>query len=276
MKDKKAVIGVFEHLCIPLSFLTILYFFYNFSSLQSFFFNNAVSDKSPYTEVFGIFSEYSALIYLFFFLGSLLLWKSRKILLIILFFFSLIPLLTHAISGNANSIQQHTFLSLVFLFPVGGALFAYLIQKQQALGTLATGIIISMNLFYSLPQVRQAESFWPNSSQAVAMLEKKISPTDKILAEGGDIVILGLEGKVEPEQVEGPFTFSYQGKEGLGAYVEALDDGYFELVQIEGTYFSSEDITTIEETLAGKYKKVYDDGKQRIYHLTYDKNALRS
>lgn len=266
-KSKEAVLGIVFYFWLPLVSAMSLYGIKFFTELKTFLLDQQVLESTSYYDVVSIFWEYSSVSYLLFLLGAILLGKSYKVITGLLLFYSFIPIATHLLSGNTSSIGQHTFLSLIFLFPVIGAFFVIILKSYRIIGVLILFAALGLNLFYSISQVNRAESFWPNSTKAIAYLRNNISPNDRILAEADDIVSLGLEEEISADQITGPFEFTYNGLEGMTAYNKAIEDGYFRFVQLEGTYFLPEQMKDIEKELSERYVKVYDDNSIMIYQI---------
>lgn len=268
MKSMRSLKGVSVYFCLPFILLTGLYIGINFTALSEFFVNQGVVSRTSFSEVFRLFWEYTVVTYILCFLGLAFLWKHDKPLILLLLFFSALPLIVHGITGNDSSVQQHTFLSLIFALPVLGAIGAALIQKRKLVGKVLLVIALGIQVLVTMPQVQSAENFWPNLTEASTILNAKLQPNDRVLAESGDSLYLEISDKIAHEQIEGPFVFSYDEKEGREAYVAAINNGYFRFVQLDDTYFSEEDIASIEQALVKNYKKMFDDGSTRVFELT--------
>lgn len=259
--------GVVVHFCIPLLVLTGLYIGLNFSNLKEFFVNQGVVERTSESEVIRLFWQYTGIPFTLSLLSLSLLWKNDKFLSIVLLLFSFIPLVVHSIVGNTVSVQQHTFLSLIFALPIVGAGLAALLQKQKKLGSMFIIVALGFQVFITVGQVQEAESFWPNVTEATTEIRSNIEPSDRVLAESGDSVYLELQYNIPYEQLSGPFTFTYAGEEGLPAYIAAIENGYFHFVQLDGTYFPQEDRQAIERALQDKYRETYDNGSIKVYEL---------
>lgn len=170
-------------------------------------------------------------------------------------------------SGNSASVQQHTFLALIFIVPIAGAGFIALMQKKRKIALMFVFLVFFFQLILTQGQVQEAEGFWPNVTDASKAIKQNMSPSDRVLAESGDSIYLELQNNIPPEQLTGPFVFSYADKEGLSAYVEAINNGYFQFVQLDGTFFSENDIKAIEQALDGKYRKTYERDTLKVYEL---------
>lgn len=266
-KNLKSLKGIGLNFGVPFILLTGLYIVTNFAALGEFITNQGVVSGTSFGEIFNLFWEYTGVSYILCLAGIALLWKKDKIVLGILLFLSLLPLIVHGMTGNDSSVQQHTFLTLVFILPVIGAIFTALIVKKRRIGILITVLALGLQVVFTLPQVQAAEQYWPNLNESAKLLNANLKPSDRILAESGDSLYLEIESKIAHDQLEGPFVFSYGVYEGQAAYVEAIKNGYFNYIQFDGIFFSEEDTLAIEEAMKKNYQKVFDDSKVRVYKL---------
>jgi hypothetical protein len=268
-KNTESITGILFSFCLPFILLTGGYIFLNFSNLQEFFVGQGVVSKASESEVAQLFFSYTWVAYALFLLGAPLLWRGRRLIIAILLLFSLIPLITHTLTANVDSVRQHTFLSIIFLLPVIGAMFVVLQQRFKKLAVGFLVLAVAVQILVSAPQVKDAELFWANLKGAAKTIQANVSSNDRILAESSDSLYLELNGKVTQDQIEGPFDFSYAGKDGINAYTQAIQDGYFKYVELEGgTYFSDDDLKAIRNAMQKNYKKIFDDGSASVYKLT--------
>jgi 4-amino-4-deoxy-L-arabinose transferase-like glycosyltransferase len=267
LKKKIYLDGISRYFCLPFLLLTGIYIGANFVSLRDFFIDQGILSQASESRVMQLFTEYTGVSYVLAFLGIPLIWRRRQFLILLLLALSFIPLVVHGVTGNDSSVQQHTFLSLIFIVPILGAIFASVLQKRKRLGIMLLAMALLIQIFYTVPQVKSAESFWPNITEPVAVLKKDLKPSDRILAEADDSLFLEVRDRIPQDQVSGPFYFSYQDKEGIEAYLDALNNGYFQYVQLEGTYFSKEDINAIKGVLQQNFRKIFDNGYTQIYKL---------
>lgn len=264
-KNSDIVWGIIQYFCTPFAFLMIIYALYNLSSLQSFFVNQAVLESVNLGEIMRIFFEYTWILYALSIFSLIFFLDKRRPIVWILFTLSLTPLAIHLITRNDASIAQHSFLSLIFIAPLAATVLVTVIKKSKPLGAAFALIIICFIYYFSIPQIKALENFWPNTNEATKILREKVSPSDQILAESDDVVALALKDKVPQDQIAGPFSFSYQGNEGISSYTQAIQERFFNFVELENAYFSDEDIALIEAGLTSGYSKIYDNGRVRVY-----------
>lgn len=258
---------ILDEFIAPLIFMLFVYVSVNFARLRSFFFDYAISTKSPSFAILFNFWTPSWFVFILASIGAILLLKRKKRLTLILMTAASLPLIVHLMGSNSSSVTQHSFLSLFFLFPIIGAMFSMMKAKQETVGTYVVLSALILNYLFGSQHLRDAEGFWPNSDNAVKVFQENVSATDMILVEGSDIYTVPLYGTVPLENIVGPFVFSYKDQEGLPAYLKAIDDGYFQFIQLEGTYFPAEYLEPIEASLRDRYVNIFDDGRIRIFKL---------
>src|SRR3989344_2048534 len=267
-EERAATITILKYFWLPLIFLSMFYLIINFSSLVDFTLGQTLKEMASFSAILENFWKYLWISYLFSLGGVIVLWQKKKgALTILLAVASVLPLIAHLVAREGLSVAQHSFLSLIFILPLVGIFFSTIIQKNPKAGILLAGAAIAFNLFYSASKVRELESFWPNTDKAVWALKAEVTPNDKILAEAGDVVTLAFYNKIKSDQIMGPFVFSFKDKEGLPAYLAAIDDEYFNFVELDGTSFSLDSILAIEKALSEKYFLFFDDGEVRIWQL---------
>lgn len=266
-KDMEKIKGIFTYFWLPLILPLILYFGLNFSSLSEFILSQT-QERSPAIEILRTFWNFSWIAYVLSLGGIVFFFKEKHGFFIgLLFIISLIPLIFHILTGNNLSSHQHSFLSLIFVLPIVGAFLTFIIKKYAKVGIAVSLILVIFNLVNSIPKVYALGSFWPNTKGATDLIQEKVSRDDRILAESGDVVTLALYDKVPPENVYGPFVFSYKDQDGLSAYLLAISDGYFNFIQLDEGSFSPESISEMKRVIGERYSLIFVDGKLRIFQL---------
>lgn len=267
IRKKNKVVKIFKNFWYPFLFLNFVYFSLNAESLAGFYTGQVVAGE-PVTQVLENFWKFTSIGYILA-LGSIYFFlDSRKIkIAILLIASSLLPLISHAIAKNSISVQQHTTLSLIFLFPLAGAFFASIIKRYKYLGITAAFITVILSLSLSLPMIQDIQESWPNSDEAIRVLKSRMDKEDRILAEADDVIILAFYDDVPRDNIVGPFYFDYSGEEGMPAYKAAIEEGYFKYIELDGTIFTEEEIEVVEDAIGENYKSVFDDGNIKIYEL---------
>lgn len=251
-----------KYFAFPLAFLVTTYIALNFVNLKEFILHQTSKGIAP-TSILENFWQYTDLYYLISMGGIILLLAKKKKQIIILFLASIWPLVVHLATREGLAVHQHSFLSLIFILPVAGVFLAKIVQKFKGFGVAVVLGVIGLNLFLSMPKVQALESFWPNTDMALDHLKNKVRFGDKILAESGDVVTLAFyDLRVE---MIGPFVFSYKEKEDKKAYIEAVEDGYFNFIELDGTSFDLEVRKAIEGVIDRNYSLIYSENKIRIW-----------
>lgn len=257
---KERHLNTLKYFASPLAFLVATYIALNFESLKEFILHQTSKGFQP-TSILENFWQYSYLYYLISAGVILLLTKKKQI--VILFLASIWPLVVHLATGEGLAVHQHSFLSLVFILPIAGVFLAKIVQKFRGIGVATVSGVVLFNLFLSAPKVRALESFWPNTNSALDHLKNKVSFGDKILAESGDVVTLAIYNS--RAEMIGPFVFSYKEKEDKEAYIEAIEDGYFNFIELDGTSFDLETLKVFESVIERNYSLIYDENTIRIW-----------
>ena len=265
-KRGEAVEGILTSFWVPLLLLAIIYATTTFSELKGFLSAKTSEEHDSAITIVWLFLKYSPIV----FLASIpsfysMVKKKVGVLATILAFGATLPLLVHLVSGESQSVHQHSVFALIFLLPIIGVASTILIDKLKMAGIALLAFIITLNLIISTSQVNALSSFWPNTTKAGSFLKLRASPADKILAESEDPITLALSGKVPAENIDGPFDFTYQNYESGLAYALATRDGYFNYIEIDGTFFAKDVIVSIEEAVEKRYYLVFDDGSIKIW-----------
>jgi len=264
--SREAIGGILKSFWVPLVLLAIVYIATTFSELRQFLATKTSEEHESALTIIWSFLKYSPIVFLaaipsFFSMIT----KRVGILVTILAFGAILPLLVHLITGESQSVHQHSVFALIFLLPIIGAASAIVIDKYKTAGIALAVFIIIVNFVISIGQVNALSTFWPNTEKAGIFLKSNAGPGDKILAESEDPITLALSGKLAADNIEGPFDFAYQNYEGGLAYALATRDGYFNFIELDGIYFTKDVVVSIEESLGKKYLLVFDDGSIKIW-----------
>lgn len=256
---------VVEYAVGPLALMMTFYIGLNSTRLYEFLTQQTITQEASVRVVINNFFESNWVLMILALFGVSLLLRKQLWVALILVSAMFLPLLSHMVSGNALSVSQHSFLSLIFAIPLIGGFLTLLLQRSRFMGLSLLCISLLANIIAGRHQITHAGTFWPNSRDAVEYLAKNVKPGDKLFVESGDTVTLELYDRIPVDDIVGPFSFSYSDKQGLAAYLAAIEDGYFRFVEFEQTYISQEDLGRFENALQSGYNKVFDDGEIRIY-----------
>ena len=116
--------------------------------------------------------------------------------------------------------------------------------------------------------MQNLESKWKDASSMQYMLKTRIKPDSHILAEEGGATILALYDTVPPSQVTTLDWFEYAGLTGDEAYLQAIRDGYFDYIELDGQAEAQEKLADkIREIMSPQYNIVYNEHPFEIYEL---------
>jgi len=210
--------------------------------------------------------------------GLVLLFVSKRHLLIVLLFFGsaiLVPAY-HIYKAELISLDKHLTFSMFFLMPVAGYALASLSGYRRASSSgryWLAGVAVCLMLF--LIGTREAldmYSIWPSTHNLAYAFNTQVrSGSGHYLAEQYEVSRYNLREDTYTWQWTGLDFFEYTDKQGhyyfgKEAYVHAIDDGYFDMIQLN--YGSN--ITTaqlIAKTL--EESKEYDLVDKIPYHTYY-------
>lgn len=258
--------GILASFWLPLLLLSTLFVAANFSSLFDFFMSKTSEEHDGVYDIIWSFFKYSPVIF-----GAslpsfyLLVKKKAGELAAFLAIGALMPLAAHLLAGESLSVYQHSVFALVFLLPVIGVAGSIFIDKLKMIGVFLVAFLIFLNFFFSIPNIKALDTFWPNTNKAAEFLLARISPSSRLLIESEDPVTLALWDKLPDENINGPFDFSYQGFEGGLAYLYAVREGYFEFIELDGTFFSKDIKGAIEGVIDQRYTLIFDDGSVKVW-----------
>lgn len=250
---------------IPIFLLPVLYVGINFSNLVGYISGQVGNPETTYLDVLNSFWQYSNILYLLVIGGLIVASGRKKYTVLVLLLASFIPMTLHLVTRNNDSAHQHVFFSIVLILPVVGMFFTQTIKSYGKFAIAGMLLIWSVNSVSSIPQLNELETFWPNTTSATAFIRDRVSGNDVVLLEGGDVISLGINNKISSDQIIGPFWFEYKGLEKEAAYVKAVEEKYFKLIEIENVYFDKETIAKIEQAAPTRYTKTFDDGRIRVY-----------
>ncbi len=183
-----------------------------------------VSDESGPTIVLGV-------------LGGLVLLRRRPVLGAVLLVASVAAPLYQVHTGESVSLYKSTVLGLVFGAPLGGYLCSLLVRRWWW-GTPVTVVGLIWALLYGQAASAQIFTSWPNTSQLAEALVPLVedAPGVRIAGENPEPLQYALRDQTNPWQWTPTYdgTFRYEGQSDLPAFREALSDGYFGVVFLDG------------------------------------------
>jgi Dolichyl-phosphate-mannose-protein mannosyltransferase len=168
----------------------------------------------------------------------------KKHLLIVLLFFGSALLIPgyHIYKAEQISLDKHLGYSMFFLMPVAGYALSSLSNSHNAFSSARhwlSGMAICLMLFLvATGEAQNMYSSWPTTSGLAYALNTQVRPAaGRYLAEQFEVSRYNLRENTYNWQWTGLDFFEYTDKQGRyyvgrDAYIKAINDGYFDLIQL--------------------------------------------
>lgn len=123
-------------------------------------------------------------------------------------------------------------------------------------------VILLFFAYLSYVDIHYFNNMWEDSSKVLTYLKNNIEMGDKVLAEVGAGAILATFEKNYPPYTTTFDWFQYGELTGKQAYLSAINDGYFDWIELDSNSQTSQAIHSsmhnmVLENLSGNYKKVF-------------------
>ena len=149
----------------------------------------------------------------------------------------------HIYKAELISVDKHLGYSMFFVMPVAGYALASLSGFRRAFSPgryWLSGVAICLILFLvGIGEAQSMYSDWPPATQLTYVFKTQVrSATGRYLTEQFEILRYYLADDTYTWQWTGPYFFEYTDKQGhyyIGneAYVRAINDGYFALIELD-------------------------------------------
>jgi len=182
-------------------------------------------------------------------LGLALGFRKDPILAMLLFGSLLLPSAYHIYKEEQISLYKHLAYGAMFGAPLAGYGLARLNRYVQRAGVgplrdapWIVGLSVCLLLFGAgLQQATAQYESWPDSAPLISVLRTQIHPGSRILAEESEVPRFYLQDITQVWQWNGLYWFQYRDKAGQvlsedAAYRAAIDDGYFDIVELRFGY----------------------------------------
>ena len=180
------------------------------------------------------------------FLGLLLCGRQRLLTGLLLLGSALLVPFYHTYKGELVSLDKHLAFSMFFLAPLAGFAIASLasLWKKYTIG-LSWFTAVALCLLTFPPGLQQAQNLyesWPSSTQLTAFLRSRVRPgRGHYLAEDFEVLRYYLKNETDTWQWSSLDYFVYTDKDkqvlsGEAAYQAAIQDGYFDLIELKYSY----------------------------------------
>jgi hypothetical protein len=210
------------------------------------------------------------------FLGLLLCGRQRLPSGLLLLGSALLAPLYHIYKGELVSLDKHLAFSMFFLAPLAGFAIAYfigLLQKRSVRLVWFTTLALCLLTFpLELQQARNLYEAWPSSTQLTMALRPRVQRgIGHYLAEDSDVLRYDLKNETDLWEWSSLDYFVYTDKEkhqlsGEAAYKAAIQEGYFDLVELSYGYHTPLAIQINQSLVASKH---YDLVARIPYHTFY-------
>jgi hypothetical protein len=178
--------------------------------------------------------------------GLLLCGRQRLTTGLLLFGSALLVPLYHTYKGELISLDKHLAFSMFFLAPLAGfaiASFVGSLQKRSVRFSWFTALALCLLIFpLGIQQARTLYGVWPSSTQLTKFLRPRVQPgIGHYLAEDFDVLRYNLKNETDIWQWTGLDYFVYTDKQnqdlsGEAAYKGAIQEGYFDLIELSYGY----------------------------------------
>lgn len=192
--------------------------------------------------------------------------KKQLVLVLLLLGSALLVPAYHLYKAELISLDKHLGFSLFFVMPVAGyalASFSGFLRASSPGGRYwLAGVAICLMLFLvGTAEAQNMYASWPSTTNLTYVFKTQVRPgSGRFLAEQYEVSQYNLRDMTYSWQWTGLDFFAYTDKQGhyyVGpeAYVKAINDGYFDLIQLNYGY----DIqTAILISHAIEHSKKYD------------------
>ncbi len=186
----------------------------------------------------------------------------------------------HIDKAELISLDKHLGFSMFFVMPVAGYALASLSGFRRAFlpgRYWLSGVAICLILFLvGTQEARDMYSNWPSTTELMYVFNTQVRPASgRYLAEQVEVARYYLQGDTYTWQWSGLDFFEYTDKQGhyyVGneAYVKAINDGYFAMIQLNYGY-DLQTATLISQAIeqSKKYKLIDKIPYQNYYGTGY-------
>jgi hypothetical protein len=203
-------------------------------------------------------------------------WKKLLVLLAAAFWI----LASHIVTQRAIwTMDKQIFVTVVFLAIISGIGLSYiynLYSNRLVKAVLFSYFCISLSIYsyFSFIKAQPYNSLWENSTDSEQYMKGRVRSGDKVLTESGSSLILAMYDKNFPTNTTTFDWFKYYGYEGLPAYRHAVQDGYFDWIEVMDESILKDvplakTHKVVVENMDTNYKLVYSNGYGRIYKRAF-------
>lgn len=195
------------------------------------------------------------------------LWGKRKATTLLLLSALILPAV-HILTHRHATLDKHSFFFVIFISILLGHGIAALLHTRYV-QWIGLPVFVLGAVFYGYGEVRALrilEQEWENTQHMVLFLRDQVQADDRVLFEEGASGILGLYDITPPHNVTTFDWFEYRHRTGDLAYVKAVEDKYFQFIELSGkNYYHPRLAEKIRSKLPSRYILVYNHFPFEIY-----------
>lgn len=264
-----------------LSTLTLgltLYFSLNYYSLSMFYVTQVTRESVSFSEILISFiRQLLPTLALVFFAGFGFINKKFYKTGLLLLFLASVPLILHFATQRVASLDKHVYISLIFLCIATGIGFNNILAKLAIPNKYKYGLLVITLLGYSVYSYQRSlknNNLWINSTNLATYLKNNVKNNDLILAENGPEVTLAIYDINFPLNTTTFDYFFYNKSEDLKEYENAVNDGYFNFIELENDKASESERfkvidSGIRKIIEENYKLAYSDNNYIVYKRNF-------
>ena len=174
----------------------------------------------------------------------------------------------HFVLNRVPTLDKHLYLTVAFLAVIIGYAISWLLSRTR-IRTLKYLVLPAIMIGYftvSYPVANRIAHSWPDTAAVTRYLENRIQPEDHLLTESGSAIVLGLYDRLYPPTQVVTFDWiDYSGFTNDEGYVRAVQDQYFDYIQLDSQHDNSRLRDLIHYHLAARYALVHQIGDFQVY-----------
>ncbi|MCL4384248.1 glycosyltransferase family 39 protein [Patescibacteria group bacterium] len=269
-----------RYFAVPLVLVMLYYIGINLHNLLLYEASQAVRGKNSWEVIWEVFWINTRYVWALWLIASVpLLTKINWKKWFIYSFLSLVVIIFHFVTQREPTLDKHTYLTVLFLSPLIGGGLAHLLDLR---GAVLASRLLAVNLiailliftFVSYEEIYRFNNLWRNSNSVLSFLSTHVRPGDKVLSEVGASAILATYDNNFPTYTVTFDWFQYRNLTGQKAYLAAINDGYFDWIELDGGDETLEQIhstmhNVVLENLAGNYTPIYNRDGYLVYKRSY-------
>jgi len=183
--------------------------------------------------------------------------------------------LNHLLVHIETSTNTHAFVPYMFLSIVSGtglAVYLSAVKNVWLNNAVRTVLLIGMVLlgYFYLMHYKIESDYFIDTTNLREFVSVSAKLDDKILTEVGTQIVLAAYNKTSPGNSYTYDWFEFNGISGPKAYGMAVKDGYFDIIQINGNWFTRRPIyqqisDNVLSNLDEKYELKYKEENFYVY-----------